>query len=299
MTLRKPAQLRGGACHQSLTLKQSPTILFPGTLTLPLTLLLSLPLILIVTLLLTTVVNAAPASQQNSPPAAKPANTQALPLSNPPQRRQRRPTWRISKVAPKVTPTEADPGSEAVSTPLAGSPATSEAVSIPLAVSPAPAPAASPQSADDRLPFMAGDERDSQEQPPSAAGLLVRTLGALLLIVGLIVAAAWGIKRFGGARFGTPQENAPPLAVLNSLSLGDRRSLTIVRFGDRTLLLGSTAHAVTLLAEAETDDFTAPARSVADILNDEEPVAFSQELFSATRNLAEQPETRRGADFTA
>jgi flagellar biosynthetic protein FliO len=146
---------------------------------------------------------------------------------------------------------------------------------------------------------MVADERDTHEQPPSAAGLLVRTLGALLLIVGLIVAAAWGMKRFGGARFGTPQENAPTLAVLNSLSLGDRRSLTIVRFGDRTLLLGSTAHAVTLLAEAENDDFSPPARSVADILNDEKPAAFSQELFSATEHLDEQLETRRGHHFTA
>jgi flagellar biosynthetic protein FliO len=134
---------------------------------------------------------------------------------------------------------------------------------------------------------MAGTERDNQEQPPTATGLLIRTLGALLLIVGLIVVAAWGMKRFGGARFGTAQENAPSLAILNSLSLGERRSLTIVRFGDRTLLLGSTAQSVTLLAEAETDDFTQPARSVAEILNDDKPAIFSQELFNATEYLDE------------
>jgi flagellar biosynthetic protein FliO len=145
---------------------------------------------------------------------------------------------------------------------------------------------------------MAGDERDSREQPPTATGLLIRTLGALLIIVGLIVAAAWGMKRFGGARFGTPKENAPPLAILNSLSLGERRSLTIVRFGDRTLLLGSTANSVTLLAETETDDLMPPARTVAEILNDDKPAIFSQELFSATEHLDEQLETRRGVNST-
>jgi flagellar biosynthetic protein FliO len=145
---------------------------------------------------------------------------------------------------------------------------------------------------------MAGDQRDSREQPPTATGLLIRTLGALLIIVGLIVAAAWGMKRFGGARFGTPKENAPTLAILNSLSLGERRSLTIVRFGDRTLLLGSTANSVTLLAETETDDLTPPARTVAEILNDDKPAIFSQELFSATEHLDEQLETRRGVNST-
>src|SRR6185295_20372850 len=70
----------------------------------------------------------------------------------------------------------------------------------------------------DRLPFMAESAREEQQAAPSTGGLMLRTLGALLLIVGLIVAAAWGMKRFGGARFGKPQENAPSLAVLNSLS---------------------------------------------------------------------------------
>jgi len=54
----------------------------------------------------------------------------------------------------------------------------------------------------DRLPFMADTDRESHEAAPSTTGLMLRTLGALLLIIGLIVAAAWGMKRFGGPRFG-------------------------------------------------------------------------------------------------
>jgi flagellar biosynthetic protein FliO len=237
--------------------------------------------LLIGAFLLITLINLPLASAQDNSPADKPVKTRVSPSSKS-LKRQHNPA---SQPAPTNDPKEAEPKPEAVPAPVAASPVQT--------------PAAAPQPANDRLPFMMADERDSREQPPSAAGLLLRTLGALLLIVGLIVAAAWGMKRFGGARFGTPQEDAPPLAVLNSLSLGDRRSLTIVRFGERTLLLGSTAHAVTLLAEAETDDFTPRARSVADILNDEKPAAFSQELFSATEHLHEELETRRGAHFTA
>jgi flagellar biosynthetic protein FliO len=127
---------------------------------------------------------------------------------------------------------------------------------------------------------MADSELDKHEQPPSAVGLLLRTVGALLLIVGLIVAAAWGMKRFGGARFGAPKEDAPELAVLNSIALGERRSLAIVRFGQRTLLLGSTAQSITLLAE--THDPAPRFQSVADILNETSSATFADELSTAS-----------------
>jgi flagellar biosynthetic protein FliO len=252
---------------RSWTANQTPTM--------PLRRPLALILPLIVTLLLIMLVNAPLASAQDASPA-KTANTRVSPSRKTLRRQHSRSIWPASKEAPK----EAEPAIDPIPTPAAASPL--------------PVPAASSQPGDDRLPFMSANERDSHDPTPSATGLLLRTLGALLLIVGLIVAAAWGMKRFGGGRFGTPQENAPSLAVLNSLSLGERRSLTIVRFGDRTLLLGSTAHAVTLLAEAEPDEFAPHARSVADILNDERPAAFSHELFNATAQLDEQLKARRG-----
>jgi flagellar biosynthetic protein FliO len=281
MTLRKPARLlfQRVKCGWSLTVNQSPPPPFARGL--------GLTLGLIATLLVITLLNAPLASAQDVPPA-RPANTQVSPSSKPVPRQHDRSTWHAPKDTPKDTPKDA---------PKEAGPKPAE-VATPVASPPAETPAATAQPADDRLPFMTSNERDSHEQPSSAAGLLLRTLGALLLIVGLIVAAAWGMKRFGGARFGTPQEDAPPLAVLNSLSLGERRSLTIVRFGDRTLLLGSTAHSVTLLAEAESDDFPPRARSVADILNEDKPMAFANELFSATEQLDVQMERRRGDNST-
>lgn len=249
---------------------------------------LPITLALMATLLLIILISASHASAQNTLSGTS-ANSQASP---PAPRSQRRPN-RWKQPAPQVTPQVTPPDTPK---PTDLSPA---AIPTPLAPTPGPTVATTPQRADEPLPFMADTANETQQQPPSAGGLLVRTLGALLLIVGLIVAAAWGIKRFGGARFGTPLENAPSLAVINSLSLGERRSLTIVRFGSRTLLLGSTSNSVTLLAEAETDDFEPPVRSVADILKDEDPAVFSQELFSATEHLNEKLEQRRGHHFTA
>ena len=129
------------------------------------------------------------------------------------------------------------------------------------------------QQGDERLPFLAHEEEE--REAPSAGGLLLRALGALLLIVGLIVAAAWGMKRFGGGRFGASEADAPALRVLTSVALGDKRSLAVVRFGGRTLLVGSTAQSLTLLAEDDAaideDALSAalPARSVAELLEDE------------------------------
>lgn len=147
-------------------------------------------------------------------------------------------------------------------------------------------------AANDRLPFMADSQRDNVEAP-STSGLLLRTVGALLLIVGLIVAASWGMKRFAGARFGAPKEDAPQLAILNSLSLGDKKSLAIVRFGERTLLLGATPQSVTLLAE-EAGQSPIQARSVAEILDDEASEEFAEELTAAEDRLNYMNEPAKG-----
>lgn len=157
-------------------------------------------------------------------------------------------------------------------------------------------PQPAPDNNNDRLPFMSQSEHESQDAAPGVAGLLFRTVGALLLIVGLIVAVAWGMKKFAGARFGSPKEDAPQLALLNSLSLGDRRSLAVIRFGSRTLLVGSTAQNVTLLAEEEFEDFTpATPRSVADFLkDDDQPVHFAEQLVQATEKLTERLELGGG-----
>ncbi|MFN7945208.1 MAG: flagellar biosynthetic protein FliO [Blastocatellia bacterium] len=160
-------------------------------------------------------------------------------------------------------------------------------------VSPSPQSARQEQPGDDRLPFMASQRTREREltgtEQPSVAGLLLRTFGALLLIVGLIFAGAWWVRRYGGARFGQGRKDAPALEVLSTVSLGERRSLSVVRFGQSTLLIGSTAQGLTLLATRPADEAQAeeaghtPARvSVADLLSREETrTEFEQELAQA------------------
>ena len=83
----------------------------------------------------------------------------------------------------------------------------------------------------------------------SISTLLFRTFGALLLIVGLIAASGWGLRKFGLARQKAKGEEAHSLTVVNTVALGDKKTLQVVKFGDRTLLIGSTSQGITLLAE--------------------------------------------------
>lgn len=143
----------------------------------------------------------------------------------------------------------------------------------------------------DRLTFMDDAGESERAEGPGAAWLMIRTLGALLLIVGLLLAATWALRRYGGARFGSSRADAPELSILSTVALGDKRSLAVVRFGDKTLLIGSTAQGITLLeseSESVSEGEREPvARSVADLLRDDPaPRAFERELSDASFRLA-------------
>ncbi|MFN0087974.1 MAG: flagellar biosynthetic protein FliO, partial [Blastocatellia bacterium] len=121
--------------------------------------------------------------------------------------------------------------------------------------------------------------------------LFARTLGALIFIVGLIAAAAWGLRRIGGTNRGGPSEERPEMAVLGTISLGDRRSLSAVRFGERILLLGMTAQSVTLLATERRRPawVPPPMRSVAELLEEDDPPAFDKALARAGERIDRRP----------
>ena len=76
------------------------------------------------------------------------------------------------------------------------------------------------------------------------------------------------------------------LAVISTISMGNGRSVVALRFGDKTLLVGSTAESFTLLSEyreASPPGFTA-GHSVADLLARDD-ADFDRELRFAERQL--------------
>ncbi len=155
--------------------------------------------------------------------------------------------------------------------------------------SPAPPLASVPESQpkEERLPFKLNDRNELATEAPSASGMLLRTFGALLLIVGVIAAAGWGLRYFGLINFGKQQGETAGLKVLDTVPLGERRTLTLVKFGERTLLIGSTPQGLTLLAEqadeAEPENGYMPTvRTVTDLLEVNAPPQFEHEMARAS-----------------
>ncbi|WP_119395000.1 flagellar biosynthetic protein FliO [Salinibius halmophilus] len=64
---------------------------------------------------------------------------------------------------------------------------------------------------------------------------------SLLLIIGLIFALAWLVRRFGGA---TGASSSSSMKVIASLSLGAKEKLLVVQVGDEQFLLGVTPQSI-------------------------------------------------------
>jgi len=76
---------------------------------------------------------------------------------------------------------------------------------------------------------------------------------ALLLILVLIFVAYWLLKRFG-PKFGLgPGGRGGMLRLMAHLSLGPRKSIIVVRFLNKDMVLGVTDHTITLLTEGSAE----------------------------------------------
>jgi flagellar biogenesis protein FliO len=146
---------------------------------------------------------------------------------------------------------------------------------------------------DDRLPFMHQEDGEhaavpSSSESVSTGGIILKTFGAMLIIVGLIFFGAWGLKKFGYGPKSSKESDAPELSVISSITVGSGRTISTVKFGSRVLLVGSTAQSFTLLADGADDEpfpfvgANAP-RSVTEMLEAE--MSFDQELTRADAGL--------------
>ena len=72
------------------------------------------------------------------------------------------------------------------------------------------------------------------QMEPLAAGGLAKIGFGLLIVVALIVALSWGMRRMGGLASG----GAGALRILGGLSMGTRERVVLIQVGDKQLLLG-------------------------------------------------------------
>lgn len=80
-----------------------------------------------------------------------------------------------------------------------------------------------------------------------------QAIGVLLLLLAALWGGVWVLRRYGKFNF-LPQPGTLPRDALRleaQLPLGPRRSLAVVRFLNKRVLLGVTDHQITLLTETE------------------------------------------------
>ncbi len=143
-----------------------------------------------------------------------------------------------------------------------------------------------PMGENERITFLQTDQAPDAPEPGSGS-LILKTLGSMALIVGLIFAGAWAVRKLGigGVRPDTSTDGIA-LTVLSTVSLGSGRSISTIRFGDRVLVVGSTAQEFTLLAEetVASEPGYGQSRSVAEMLAENND-SFDKEFSRATTQL--------------
>lgn len=93
------------------------------------------------------------------------------------------------------------------------------------------------------------------------AASAVKTAGALILILGVIVCLYCLLKKF---RFGpTSSMGLSRMRVLNTMNLAPKRSIALVEIRDEWLVVGVGTDAVTLLTRMKRPEETTPEETAA------------------------------------
>lgn len=146
-------------------------------------------------------------------------------------------------VTPAVTPPVTNSVSAAQAAPAASTPADAPAAPAGDAAATALAPApAQPQFG---TPRPVQPTAPAAAQPTgSAAGSLMQTTFALLLVLALLAALAWFLKRYGPKAAG----GSANLRMVGALNLGGRERIIVVEVGDQWIVVGASPGRVNALA---------------------------------------------------
>jgi flagellar biosynthetic protein FliO len=89
---------------------------------------------------------------------------------------------------------------------------------------------------------------------------VAKTLGSILFVLALILVIAFCLKRYMPYRFGTGGKKRF-IQILENVSLGEKRSLTLIRIDQENLLLASTSTSISLIKKI---DLRPPVESTED-----------------------------------
>lgn len=85
---------------------------------------------------------------------------------------------------------------------------------------------------------------------------LVKMISSLLVVLALILAIAFGLRRLLRSRF-SRWKTAPLVKVLSTAYLGPKKEISIISVGEQYLVLGVTPNNISLLTRLEHEPFEA------------------------------------------
>ncbi len=114
-----------------------------------------------------------------------------------------------------------------------------------------PRSAPPPSQAEKELqaPFSLDDGKSTQGQRADAGPSGLRAFGSLVLVLGLVLASLWALKKYGRGRI--PGSGSARLKVEETLALGDRRYVSILQAEGERFLLALSPQGVSLLARLD------------------------------------------------
>jgi len=90
---------------------------------------------------------------------------------------------------------------------------------------------------------------------PASAGSLLQVLFGLVLVLALMAACAWLLRRFGASR----SLGGAPLRIVGGVSVGTRERVMVVEVADQWIVVGVTPGRISALSTMPKQDATSTA----------------------------------------
>jgi flagellar biogenesis protein FliO len=124
-------------------------------------------------------------------------------------------------------------------------------------------PPASPAEKELQQPLLLNDDKPTQAQVVRSEPSGWRAFGSTLLVIGLAGGSLWAFRKYGMKKF--PGSGGSRLKVEETLALGDRRFVSILRADEELFLIALGPQGITLLARMDGVE-TAPPESFGEAL---------------------------------
>jgi len=122
----------------------------------------------------------------------------------------------------------------------------------------AQAPPPSPAERELQAPLTLDDGKPTQGQvAPNAGPSGWRALGSMVLVLGLCGGGLWAFRKWGANKL--PGSGGTRLKVEETLALGDRRFVSILKVDDERFLIALSPTAVTLMTRLDNVESGGPA----------------------------------------